>query len=193
MTMWICWPLDCTGTSWLHLVRKAMCSSMFLCLTLYSCMVFKRQVWPSTFGSRCPVCLGCLCGGLVFSGGKRPLQFHLPSHAAPPQGLPLPLRCHPPPHPCWNHRVGERPPGSETHAFSQSHWECCSMGAGFHFTESFLHDDDDDICFICKQGCRHRVGLKTEVYTTQLARSQFSWPALYSVGRAPCFYEKEGG
>lgn len=52
------------------------------------------------------VCHRSLCGKLVFSGGQRPLQFSLPSHAALHEGLLFSVRCRPPPPPRWHHRVG---------------------------------------------------------------------------------------
>lgn len=55
--------------------------------------------------SRCPVCLCCLCGEPMFSGGKWCLQLALPSHPALHEGLSLPLCCHHPPHPSWNNWV----------------------------------------------------------------------------------------
>uniref|UniRef100_A0A8D3B730 Proton-coupled folate transporter n=1 Tax=Scophthalmus maximus TaxID=52904 RepID=A0A8D3B730_SCOMX len=54
--------------------------------------------------ARCPVCLCCLCGELVFSGGKWYLQLSLPSHAALHEGLYLPFCCRHPLHPRWNNR-----------------------------------------------------------------------------------------
>lgn len=54
---------------------------------------------------RGPVCLCCLCGESVFSGGQWRLQLPLPSHTALHEGLPLPVCCHHPLHPHWNNWV----------------------------------------------------------------------------------------
>ena len=65
----------------------------------------KTSFYAVFLSARGPVCLCRLCGGAVFSCGQWCLQLSLPSHPAPHEGLPLPLRCHPPPHPSRDHGV----------------------------------------------------------------------------------------
>lgn len=65
------------------------------CVTGCVCVLFLR----------CPVCICCLCGELVLSGGQRCFQLPLPSNPALHEGIPFPLCCYHPLHPSWNNRV----------------------------------------------------------------------------------------
>lgn len=93
-----------------HLGLRAN-SEIIGCVTQQECSLISGRAGFYEYAHMCvlrfrgPVCLCCLCGESMFPCGQQPLQLPLSSLAAFHEGLPIPVCCHHPPHPCWNNCV----------------------------------------------------------------------------------------